>query len=45
MAVDQVLRDGEARGLTFISDADARPIGSAHPDVNLWDNGADAVAE
>jgi len=31
--------------LTFISDQDARPAGSAHPNVHLWDNGASAAAE
>ena len=30
-------------GLYFISDADARPAGGAHPKAHLWDNGTDAV--
>jgi hypothetical protein len=30
--------------MLFISDADARPAGAAHPLANLWDNGADPVA-
>ena len=31
--------------LVFLSDADARPSGAAHPLANLWDNGADPVAQ
>jgi hypothetical protein len=34
-----------ARGLAFLSDADARPEGSAHPSNHLWDNGENAVDE
>lgn len=33
------------RGLVFLSDGDARPAGSAHPQTHLWDNGANAVDE
>ena len=29
----------------FVADEDSRSVGSAHPYGNLWDNGADAVAE
>ncbi len=32
-------------GFLFVADQDARDPGSAHPDGNLWDNGADALAE
>jgi len=32
-------------GLQFISDADARPQGSAHVNAHLWDNGANASKE
>src|SRR5262249_58228761 len=31
-------------GMLFISDADARPTGAAHPLANLWDNGEDPIA-
>ncbi len=31
--------------LKYVSDEDSRAIGTAHPDGNLWDNGADAIAE
>ncbi|MCP5113240.1 MAG: DUF5117 domain-containing protein, partial [bacterium] len=41
----KILSDAEGRGITFLTDADARPQGSAHPEVHLWDNGADAVDE
>ena len=32
-------------GLSFISDQDARPQGSAHPRAHLWDNGSNAATE
>jgi hypothetical protein len=32
-------------GMKFISDQDARPLGSAHPYAHLWDGGADAAEE
>jgi hypothetical protein len=41
--LDAIVRDGIDRGLIFLSDADARPPGSAHPLASLWDNGADPV--
>lgn len=40
-----IIEGAAARGLIFLSDADARPQGSAHPQAHLWDNGPDAVAE
>jgi hypothetical protein len=42
---DKLLRSAAGRGLLFISDADARPQGSAHALAHLWDNGADPVTE
>jgi hypothetical protein len=42
--LERLLQDGTARGMLFISDADARPLGAAHPLANLWDNGDDPVA-
>ncbi|HYP28318.1 MAG TPA: zinc-dependent metalloprotease, partial [Blastocatellia bacterium] len=42
--LERILRDGIASGMLFISDADARPPGAAHPLANLWDNGDDPVA-
>jgi Met-zincin/Domain of unknown function (DUF5117) len=43
--LDRVLRDADAHGIYFLTDADARPLGSAHPFNHLWDNGANAVDE
>jgi hypothetical protein len=40
----EIVRQGDAEGLLFLSDADARPAGAAHPLANLWDNGDDPVA-
>lgn len=44
-ALDAVLADARARGLTFLTDSDARAPGTAHPQASLWDNGTDAAAE
>ncbi len=44
-ALDKLLRQDEADGLRYITDADARPFGGAHPYAHLWDNGASAPAE
>jgi hypothetical protein len=41
--LDSVLQDARDRGLAYITDADARPAGAAHPRANLWDNGTDMV--
>ncbi len=43
-ALAGIVQDGVRRGLAFLSDADARPAGAAHPLANLWDNGDDPVA-
>ncbi len=44
-ALDAILADAEKRGIPYITDEDARPFGSAHPQAHLWDNGSDAAAE
>ena len=44
-ALTAILRNSQKRGLVFISDADARPIGSAQPHTHLWDNGTDPATE
>ncbi len=44
-ALEQILQEGIRNGITFITDQDARPASSAHPNVHLWDNGANAAAE
>ncbi len=40
-----IVRGNAERGLDYLSDADARPVGGASPRAHLWDNGADATAE
>jgi hypothetical protein len=46
-AVDlaDALQQAQKQGLYFITDDDARPLGSAHPHAHLWDNGPDPAAE
>jgi hypothetical protein len=43
--LDKILSDATRSGLQYITDEDARPPGSAHPQAHLWDNGPDAAAE
>ena len=43
--LSSILEGAIARKMLFISDADSRPAGAAHPLSNLWDNGSDPVAE
>lgn len=44
-ALRQIVEEGVAAGMLYVSDADARPAGAAHPLGHLWDNGADPVAQ
>lgn len=44
-ALDSILVAARAEGITFLTDQDARPTGSVHPEAHLWDNAADAAAE
>ena len=44
-ALNAILAASEKTGLEFITDEDARPTGSAHPQAHLWDNGTDAADE
>jgi hypothetical protein len=44
-ALDGILNTAQASGLYFITDEDARPLGSAHPHAHLWDSGPDSAAE
>lgn len=44
-ALEKVLLDAAHEGITFLTDQDARPAGSAHPQVHLWDNGTDVARE
>ena len=43
--LETILRESENTGLLFITDEDARPLGSAHPHAHLWDNGTDPADE
>ncbi|MEL7500764.1 MAG: zinc-dependent metalloprotease [Planctomycetota bacterium] len=40
-----ILKTANDAGMLFMSDADARPAGAAHPLANLWDNGSDPLEE
>jgi len=42
-ALNKILTDAANRGLTFISDRDARDPAGLHPAAHLWDVGKDAV--
>ncbi|WP_063381535.1 zinc-dependent metalloprotease [Pseudoalteromonas luteoviolacea] len=44
-ALSGVIQETKDLGLGYISDADARPKGGAHPSAHLWDNGADPATE
>ncbi|WP_299452114.1 zinc-dependent metalloprotease [uncultured Microscilla sp.] len=44
-ALNKILDDAIKQGLYYISDADARPMGGAHPLAHLWDNGTSAAEE
>ena len=44
-ALEEIIQVGIRREYTFITDQDARPLGSAHPTAHLWDNGKDPVSE
>ena len=39
----EVLAENRQRGLRYLTDSDARPVGAATPIAALWDNGTDAV--
>jgi hypothetical protein len=41
----RLIDDAHDRGLIYLSDADARPAGAAHPLASLWDNGSDPIVE
>ena len=44
-ALTRILDAARARGLIFLTDQDARPLGSSHPQAHLWDTGVNAVDE
>jgi len=43
--LEDILSGATKSGLVYITDADARPSGGAHPFAHLWDNGTDAADE
>lgn len=43
--LDRIVDNALTNGFEFLSDQDARPLGSVHPKNHLWDNGADVHAE
>ena len=44
-ALNGILTTADKQGIPYITDQDARPLGSAHPHAHLWDNGSDAARE
>ncbi|MDX2306345.1 MAG: zinc-dependent metalloprotease [Microscillaceae bacterium] len=43
--LNKIIQAALRQGLQFISDADSRPLGSAHPQAHLWDTGIHAADE
>ena len=43
-ALEKIISQGEADHMLYISDSDARGIGTAHPYASIWDNGSDPIA-
>lgn len=41
----RIMAETIGSGLKYVSDSDSRSVGTAHPDGNLWDNGADPLDE
>ena len=44
-ALNAILENAQKEGLRYLSDQDARPMGSAHAMAHLWDNGTSASQE
>lgn len=44
-ALNKILTDAAAKGLSFISDRDARDPAGLHPNAHLWDVGKDPLME
>jgi Met-zincin/Domain of unknown function (DUF5117) len=40
LSLDKILDDARSRGLLYLTDQDARPLGSASPIAHLWDTGS-----
>ena len=45
LSLSKLLDDAFKKGARFITDQDARPLGSAHAYAHLWDNGSDVTTE
>lgn len=45
LALNKILEDAIKKGLTFISDRDARDSGGLHPTAHLWDTGKNPISE
>jgi hypothetical protein len=45
MQLEQIVQTMFKKNLQFLTDQDARPEGSVHPQTHLWDNGSDASVE
>lgn len=43
--LNKIIADAYKKGLVFLTDQDARPLGSLHPKAHLWDSGANPVDE
>jgi hypothetical protein len=41
----EIMHETFAQGLKYVGDQDSRSVSTSHPDGNLWDNGADSIAE
>ncbi len=44
-ALEAILHTAETKGVLYLTDQDARPLGSASPVAHLWDNGTDDADE
>jgi hypothetical protein len=45
LARREIVEETIKLGYKYVADSDSRAISSAHPDGNLWDNGADSIVE
>jgi hypothetical protein len=41
--LEKIIQQGQADGMLYISDSDARGMNTAHPLASIWDNGTDMV--
>ncbi len=43
--LERIVQNMFRKGFQFLTDQDARPVSSVHPQTHLWDNGESAAAE